>query len=299
MKNIFVLGSLNTDLVIKSPRMPKSGETITGSDFKINFGGKGANQAVAIAKLGGSVFMGGAVGNDAFGKEMLNSLKLQNVNIDNIRIAETNTGTAVITVVNGDNRIILDSGANATLTLDDTQKLLSNAKPNDIFITQLENPIEVVGESLKIAKKKGLFVILNPAPANNSIKKYLSFVDLIIPNETELELLTGSNSIETGAKCLNVPEVLVTLGGKGQYYYSKNKQFTNNSIKVNVVDTTAAGDTFCGALAYQLSNNASIESAIKFAGNVASVACTKFGAQNSIPTKKEVEDFLNVYNYRK
>lgn len=296
MKNVFVLGSLNTDLVIKSPYMPKSGETLTGSDFKINFGGKGANQAVACGKMGAKVYMGGVVGNDVFGKNMLDNLKSFNVNTDNIRTAQTNTGTAVIIVIEGDNRIILDGGANSRLTIEDTKALLKNANEGDIFIAQLENPIDVVGESLKLAKEKGLFVILNPAPANKNIKKYLPYVDLFIPNESELELFTTSGSTKDRVKELNLPNVLVTLGGKGQYYYSKEKEFTNGTIKIKPVDTTAAGDTFCGALAYKLSIGEEIEKAVNFAGVVASLTCTKEGAQNSIPTIDQVNEFIENLN---
>ncbi len=294
MKNIFILGSLNTDLVIKSPYMPKNGETLTGNGFKINFGGKGANQATAAGKLGAKVFMGGVVGNDSFGTDMLSNLKAQNVNVDNIRTANTNSGTAVIIVVDGDNRIILDGGANNELTLSDAETLLQHATEGDIFITQLENPIEVIGEAMKLAKQKGLFVILNPAPANKAIGKYLNYVDLFIPNESELELFTKScGTIEERAKMLNVPEVIVTLGGKGQYYYSENKQFIKQTIKVKVVDTTAAGDTFCGSLAYKLSLGEDIEKAVEFAGIVASIACTKEGAQCSIPTLDQVNSFIS------
>ncbi len=292
MKNIYIFGSLNTDLVIRSGYMPVSGETMHGQGFEINFGGKGANQAAAAGKLGANVYMGGLVGNDSFGADMINNLKNQGVNVDNVRVVEGSSGVAVIIVIDGDNRIILDGGANAKVTINDVEKLLETAKAGDIFMTQLENPIDVIGDALKLAKERGLYVILNPAPANKDIAKYCEYVDLIIPNESESRLLTGESDYVKSAEKLPCKEVIVTLGGKGQYYHSADKKFVSNCKSVKVVDTTAAGDTFCGALAYQLSLGVEIETAMQFAGSAASLACTKRGAQQSIPNLEDVNNFI-------
>ena len=189
MKKIFVVGSINTDLVISSPYMPESGETLTGSNFFTAHGGKGANQAVAAARLGGNVVMCGCVGNDSFGVDALKSLQKEGIDVSHIRKIEgVSTGTAVIIVINGDNRIILDKGANAYLSKADIDGVLIDAQEGDIYLIQLENPIEIIGYGLMKAKEKGLKVILNPAPANKEIEKYLQFCDIITPNETELEL---------------------------------------------------------------------------------------------------------------
>lgn len=293
MKNIYILGSLNTDLVIKSPYMPISGETITGSDFMTNYGGKGANQAVACGKLGGNVYMAGAVGDDVFGKAMLKNLKKYKVNSENIRICKgTPSGTAVIIIVDGDNRIILDKGANGEVTFDDVDKLLENAKEGDIFLTQLENPIDIIGYGLKQAKKKGLFTILNPAPYNKACEEYFPFVDMITPNRSELKLFSGSDDLDESCEMMmkkGICEVVVTLGSRGYCYFSHGISSYGECIKVKVVDTTAAGDTFCGALAVELSRGEKIEKALRFASVAASLAVTKRGAQISIPKREAVE----------
>ena len=189
MKNIYTLGSLNMDLCIESPYMPAKGETIIGGNFLTNGGGKGANQATAASKLGGNVFMCGAVGDDDFGKTLKSNLSNAGVNVDCVKtVTGVSTGIAVIILSQGDNRIILDKGANACITESDVDKFLSTAKQGDIFLTQLENPIEVIGYGLKKAKEKGLFTVLNPAPATVEIMPYLMWVDLITPNETEMQI---------------------------------------------------------------------------------------------------------------
>lgn len=284
MKKIFVVGSLNTDLVIETPRMPKSGETLTGGGFFMAHGGKGANQAVAAARLGGKVVACGCVGNDEFGKSAVAALKADGINVDNVRTVEGfASGTAVIIIENGDNRIILDKGANACLSKNDIDKALETAREGDIYLTQLENPIEVIGYGLKAAKQKGLFVILNPAPANAEIVPYLKYCDVITPNETETELLGGEKELLKQTKTL-----LVTLGGKGFKIVSENGEKHYPCIKVIAVDTTAAGDTLCGGLAAGLASGNSLENAALFGSKAASIACTKKGAQQSIPTLKEV-----------
>ena len=285
MKKIFIVGSVNTDLVITAPHMPEAGETIAGSDFFTARGGKGANQAVAAARLGGKVFMCGRVGSDLFGQEALSALKAESIDVKNVRAVDDRpTGTAVIVITDGNNRIILDKGANACLSERDIDDFLQNAMPGDIFLTQQENPISVVGYGLKRAKEKGLFVILNPAPADTGILPYLSYCDLIVPNETEAEILGGKELL-----LKKVPVVLTTLGEKGFEIATKDYAKAYPCIKITPVDTTAAGDTLCGGLAVKLAEGATIEQAALFGSMAASVACTKKGAQPSIPTRKEIE----------
>lgn len=288
MKRIFVVGSLNSDLVIHAPYMPVGGETLMGSDFETNNGGKGANQACACAKLGGEVYMCGCVGNDAFGQGLIDSLSLDGVHTDFIRkVDKTPTGVAVIVVTKGENRIILDSGANGFLDKSDIDKMLEFAKEGDIYLTQLENPISVVGYGLKKAKEKGLLVILNPAPANAGIKEYLQYVDIIVPNETEREILGGIQ----GLSGYGIKTIITTLGGKGYEIYTQGKAKAYPCIDVKVVDTTAAGDTACGGLCVGLSMGNSLEDAIAFGSKAASIACTRNGAQKSVPTRDEVLDY--------
>ena len=289
MSKIFIVGSINTDLVITSPYMPESGETLTGSNFFTAHGGKGANQAVAAARLGGNVVMCGCVGNDSFGVDALKSLQKEGIDVSHIRKIEgVSTGTAVIIVINGDNRIILDKGANAYLSKADIDGVLIDAQEGDIYLTQLENPIEIIGYGLMKAKEKGLKVILNPAPANKEIEKYLQFCDIITPNETELELLGGKEEL-----LKIVPTVVTTLGGRGYEITDKNGSKVYPCIKIEPVDTTAAGDTLCGGMAMGLAKGELLADAVKFGSMAASIACTKMGAQPSIPTKEEVENFTS------
>ena len=288
MKKIFVVGSLNSDLVIHAPYMPVGGETLMGSDFATNNGGKGANQACACAKLGGDIYMCGCVGNDAFGEGLIDSLSKDGVHTDYIRkIDGVPTGVAVIVVTKGENRIILDSGANAHLTEKDIDLMLEKATQGDIYLTQLENPISVIGYGLRRAKEKGLFVVLNPAPANVEIKEYLQYVDLITPNETELEILGGIDELSS----YGIKTIITTLGSKGYEIYTQGEAKRYSCIKVDVVDTTAAGDTASGGLCAMLSKGESLESAMAFGSRAASIACSRHGAQKSIPKLEEVSEW--------
>lgn len=284
MKNIYVVGSINTDLVIKAPYMPVSGETLTGEGFFMAHGGKGANQAVAAARLGGHVIMCGCVGDDDFGKAALEAFKADGIDTQYIRVVNnTPSGTAMIIVVDGDNRIILDKGANGCLTQQDIDNALEKAQEGDIYLTQLENPIEIIGYGLKRAKEKGMYVILNPAPANKEIAPYLGYCDLITPNETEVDLLGGREKLLE-----KVGTLLVTLGGDGFEIITRENTRKYPCMKITPVDTTAAGDTLCGGLIATLAEGKPLEEAAKFGSKAASIACTKKGAQPSIPTRKEV-----------
>lgn len=288
MKKIFIVGSLNMDLVINSPYMPKAGETITGSNFMTNGGGKGANQATACGKLGGNAFMCGVVGDDSFGDTLINNLKSSGVDTTFIRKQENvSTGIAVIVVAEGDNRIILDKGANALLTEKDIDAALSRAEAGDIYLTQLENPIDIIGYGLKKAKSLGLYTILNPAPANVDIAEYFAYVDLITPNETECKIFGGKeNLFKKGIKT-----VITTLGSKGYEIATENSSAIYPCLKVKAVDTTAAGDTLCGGLSVGLAEGKSLKESIAFGSKAASIACTRRGAQQSVPTRKEVTEY--------
>ena len=287
MRNIYIVGSINTDLVINAPYMPKAGETLTGNGFFTAHGGKGANQAVAAARLGGKVIMCGCVGDDSFGKEALASLQADGIDVSHIRVVENApTGTAVIIVVDGDNRIILDKGANACLSKADIDECLANANAGDIYLTQLENPIEIIGYGLQRAKEKGMFVILNPAPANSEVQPYLQYCDLITPNETETDLLGGVEKLLTQTKTL-----LITLGSKGFAIVTNDSREEYPCIKVKAVDTTAAGDTLCGGLVARFASGCALVDSAKFGSKAASIACTRKGAQPSIPCQAEVEAF--------
>lgn len=288
MKRIFVIGSINTDLVIHAPYIPQKGETLTGGGFFTAHGGKGANQAVAAARAGGQVIMCACVGADSFGEAAVNALKKEGIDVSFIRaVPDTPTGTAVILVVDGDNRIVLDRGANACLTRQDVDAALSSAECGDVLLAQLENPPEIVGYALKSAREKGMYVVLNPAPANREIMPYLNACDLVIPNETEAEILGGREPLAE-----KIQELIVTVGGDGFELYHRGKKKQYPCIDVKVVDTTAAGDTFCGSLCARLASGEGVEEAAKYGGAAASLACTRKGAQPSIPTASETEEFL-------
>ena len=292
MKHIYLFGSLNADLTIRAPYLPEAGETLTGSDFMLTAGGKGANQAYAAANLGGKVSMAGCVGQDPFGEMLLESLKKAGADVTRVRKIDRNTGVAVITVIDGDNRIILDRGANDEACAADVDALLSDAR-DGIFMTQLETPMPVVRYALAQAKKRGLYTLLNPAPAVDEARKLVPFADLITPNETELKLLTGESDVERGCKKLldmGAGAVLATLGKLGSFYCGRDGTAKIDLVEVGkTVDTTAAGDTYCGALAVKLAEGARIVEAAKFASLCSGITVTRRGAQVSIPTRAEVE----------
>ena len=286
MSDVYILGSLNMDLAIESDRAPFEGETIAGKNFRTCPGGKGLNQAIAASKLGAHVKMLGAIGNDSFGKEMKEALIINKVDVTHIKtIDNVSSGIAIIQLINKDNRIILDLGANLNLAKKDVDSFLKTAKQDDIFLTQLENDVDIVGYALKTAKSKGMTTILNPAPANKKIVKYLQFVDIITPNETECDSL-GED------KVLSANHVIKTLGKHGYKYISKDTEFSQEPIKVDVVDTTGAGDAFSGALAYILSIDKALnKKALDFASKAASISVTRKGTSVASPTLDEVINF--------
>ncbi|WP_157151989.1 ribokinase [Brachyspira sp. SAP_772] len=283
-KNILVIGSINKDLVINTPRFPKEGETILGNNFSTSNGGKGANQACAIGKLGGKVGMLGAIGNDNFGKDLSNALSSNNVNIDNLLIKDNiSTGIAVITVTeDGANHIIVAQGANALITKDDIKEDVISSF--DIIVMQLEIPLEIAKYAAATAKKLGKTVVLNPSPAVKLDREFLSCVDILIPNETEIDIIGGIDYVlECGVK-----NIILTLGADGCDFITKKERKHFNAYKVNVVDTTAAGDSFLGGVVRMIADDKTMEEAIEFATKVSNITVTRKGAIDSIPTYNEV-----------
>jgi ribokinase len=301
MSNIIVVGSLNADLVVRTPRFPQPGETISGEDLLIIPGGKGANQAVAAARQGTSTAMVGRVGNDSFGPTLIENLKRNDVNTSHVQTdAQAATGTAIIVVdANGQNSIVLSPGGNGRVTPADIDNVpFGNYK---LLLLQLEIPVEAVLAAARRAKEMGLRVLLNPAPARSLPVELLSLPDILVPNESELSLLTDQPvndiaSAENAAKTLlgrGVQHVVVTLGANGALIVSKEPTKHIPSFKVDVVDTTAAGDAFIGGFASALLQNKSMEEAVRYGCACGALAATEFGAQPSLPTKEDVDKFLN------
>jgi len=297
MLDILVVGSLNMDLVVRVPRFPAPGETISGGDLVLIPGGKGANQAVAAARLGANVAMLGRVGSDVFGQGLLENLAQNRVDVSRVRCDAAATGTATIIVdAHGQNSIVLSPGANGKVTPHDVIDL----PDANILLLQFEIPSETVLSTAQQAREKGMRVIVNPAPAREMDKTLLKSVDVLVPNETELSLLTGATvtdiaSAEAAARMLMMQGagmVIVTRGEHGSLAVTKSGHYMIPSFKMNVVDTTAAGDAFIGGLAVSLVENKPFNEALTYANACGALATTKFGAQPSLPTKDEVGEFL-------
>lgn len=294
---ITVIGSANADLVIHSAKMPELGETINGNNFQINAGGKGLNQAVAIAKLGGNVSFLGAVGNDANGRTLIDTLAENGVSYKGITTENIPTGIAMITVVNGNNCIILDAGANYALTPEIVEQHADIIAESDFCVMQLEIPLESVVKVCEIASQNNTKVILNPAPFQPLPDALFSQVEYLIPNEHEAQDLTGiyPDSEENCKKAIQVlqekgiPNIIITLGERGCVYNNGKEIVFYPAKETNVVDTTSAGDCFIGALVTKLSQDESLESAIKYATKASAIAVSREGASKSIPYANEIE----------
>lgn len=292
------------DFVVEVDKAPVTGETLLGKSFTLVPGGKGANQAYAIGKLGTNVSMLGAVGNDNYGQQLLSNLNSVHVDTSSVQMLEgVPTGCAFITVdQTGDNSIIVISGANEKITesmIYEHEALIDAA---DIIVLQLEIPVNVVTLVAKLAHQKGKLVILDPAPAIPNISdELLSVTDIMKPNETEIQILTGKEihsqeDLLEGANLLlskGARMVIVTLGGKGSLLVTKEKTASFQALPVKAIDTTAAGDSFTAALAVSLAEGKEIEDAIRYAHLVSSIVVTKKGAQTSIPDQAEITKFLN------
>lgn len=301
-EGVLVVGSANMDLVVTSERFPNPGETVFGKNFAMFPGGKGANQAVSCAKLGGLTYFLGKMGNDDFQSSLIRSLNESGVNISDVLIENgAQTGVALISVDgSGENEIIVISGTNMRFTTNDLLKKQEYFSKVKVVLSQLEIPIQTVTLAAQLAKQNGAIFILNPAPAAQLSDELFSFIDYLTPNESELEILSGINivdksSAEKASRVLlqkGLKNVLVTLGEKGSLLVNNNSVKHFETYKVKAVDTTAAGDSFNGALAYSLSIGKSIEQAIHFASYAAAISVTRMGAQTSMPTLKEVESLL-------
>lgn len=299
MKEILVIGSSNTDMVIKTEKLPSPGETILGGTFLLNPGGKGANQAVAATRLGGKVTFVGKRGNDLFGNQTVGLLMREGIDTEFfIKDPELPSGVALITVdSNGENMIVVALGANANLQPEDLPEEIFDSSRYAILLIQLEIPITTVEYAIKKAKEKGIKAILNPAPAQPLSDEILKNVWALTPNEIEAEALTGVSISDTktcsrAAAVLRnkgVRNVIVTLGEGGAFVSSDSYSGPIPGIKVDAVDTTAAGDVFNGALAVALAEGKELPEAVKFANKAASISVTRLGAQASAPFRHELD----------
>jgi len=299
---IAVVGSLNMDLVVRVPHMPIPGETVIGSDFRTIPGGKGANQAVAAARLGAEVTMIGRVGDDDFGRAQLRNLGELGIDTTHVLVdPEAATGIALITLdASGQNSIVLAPGANMRLTKEDINAAQGAIIQSDVLVLQLESPLEVVTYAIDIAHAEGVKVILNPAPARPLPKETLARLDYLIPNESETALMTGLevadlDSAKEAAERLRdegVGTVILTLGARGAFLSSAEESTHIPGYEVEVVDTTAAGDAFVGGLAVALAQGQNLAEAVRYANAAGALAVTRLGAQPSLPTRQEVEEFM-------
>jgi ribokinase len=298
VKKILVVGSSNTDMVIKTTNFPDPGETILGERFLMNAGGKGANQAVAAARLGGLVTFVGKIGDDIFGKQAILQLENEGINVDFVAIDPENpSGVAIITVdKNGENSIVVALGANGTLNSADFDIAIEELEDSEFVLMQLEIPIPTVEYIARIANQKQKKVVLNPAPAVKFSDELLKNLYIITPNETEAEILTGikvtdEQSAMKAATRLNekgVEIVIITMGSAGAFLLVSGKSEMIKTSKVDAVDTTAAGDTFNGALVVALSEGKTIQESIVFANKAAAISVTRVGAQSSVPLRNEI-----------
>ena len=297
---ILVVGSANTDMVISAEHFPLPGETMMGHGFMTNHGGKGANQTVAAARLEGNTAFIGKVGDDQFGHSTIEMMKGEGIDVSGLTVtSEQASGVALITTVpSGENSIIVDSGANGLLRPEDitnAEKLFEDA---GIVLMQLETPIDTLTEAAAMAKKHGAYVVLNPAPAPKEPLpvELLKNVDLLIPNETEAAYISGVNiagdedlpAAMNEIQKLGVKDVIITVGSRGVCARIDGEMVTVPAFKVKAIDTTAAGDTFCGALCVALSNGKPLVEAIRFGCKASSISVTRRGAQMSMPRLEEI-----------
>ncbi len=299
VNKVIVLGSLNVDTILKIKRFPNPGETLESLEKNSAAGGKGANQAVAAVRSGAQTTMIGQIGDDDLGKFMLKSLKKDQINVSPVTINKSiGTGTATVLLdENGQNCILVYGGANQEIGQEDIKKISNNIQNSDFLISQFETPQSATKTAFKIAKENNVTTILNPAPASKIDSDLLALTDLIVPNETESAVLTGikitdeKSMIETAKTFskMGIDNLIITIGDRGVFYSTKKDHELISAYHVKAVDTTAAGDTFIGALSSQLKKDFSnIKSAISFAQCASSIAVQRLGAQPSIPTLSEI-----------
>ena len=295
---ILVIGSSNTDMTIKGERLPVPGETVTGGIFYMGPGGKGANQAVAAQRMGGEVTFICKVGNDIFGDNALEGYKKEGIDISHVMRSSLASGTALILVdESGENCISVASGANGDITPADIDSVADVIRSAGFLILQLEIPVESVLRAAKIAHEAGVYVILNPAPACELPTELFKYIDLMTPNRTEAQTLSGCPVTDDASlaaaveklRSYGVKDFVVTLGSKGSLVFKGGKSEMIPSLKVKAVDATAAGDTFCGALCVGLSEGLDLTEAAKFATKASAITVQRMGAQASIPTRDEIK----------
>lgn len=302
--HVLVVGSLNMDLVVRMPQIPRPGETLLGGVFKTFPGGKGANQAVAAARLGARVTMIGCVGSDTFGCEMRDTLASEGIDISHVRVhSDMATGVALIQVDDrGQNSIAVASGANFQLTREDVESTIRAIREFDVLVMPLETPMETIHTAAQMASQRGATVLLNPAPAQVLDRSLLELVDVLIPNEYEAAIMTGLPALnsdvdtrEAAGKllALGTRKLIITRGSQGAVLFEKNTELNISAFPVHVVDTTAAGDCFVGALAVALCEDKPLLAAAEFASAAAAISVTKDGAQPSLPRREQVIEFLN------
>ncbi len=303
---VVIVGSYNTDLTIKTNRIPQPGETVVGGKFSMNAGGKGANQAVAAARAGAQVWFVGRVGNDDLGNEAIKHLRGEGINCDFItRDPQEPTGTAFIIVdERGENCIVVASGANMRLLPGAIAEAASIIAAADVLVLQLESPLETVEAAARLAVAHGTRVLLNPAPARLLAQNLLQHLSLITPNALEVEMLTGvavtdENSMKAAADhlmALGVSSVLITLGSGGVFLADHSTRMHLPAFRVPAVDSTAAGDVFSGSLSAFLRPTRSLQEAARMACAAAALSVTKIGAMNSAPHLHEIQNFLQQHN---
>ncbi|MGE6180845.1 ribokinase [Aeromonas salmonicida] len=302
MNRLVVLGSVNADHVLRVPHFPRPGETLTGHSYQVVPGGKGANQAVAAARLGAPVSFIARIGDDAIGQQMRQGFEQDGIDVSAVELDETlPTGIAIIYVSDeGENSIGISAEANGALSPAMVKRHEAMIADAHTLLLQLEVPLESVFEAAKLARSHGTRVVLNPAPAQPLSSELLALVDLITPNQTEAELLTGVKVSDEASAALaadhfhqmGISDVMITLGSQGVYCSNARQQQLIPGFRVEAVDTTAAGDTFNGALLAAELAGADFNAAVRFAHGAAALSVTKFGAQSSIPSKVEVDAFL-------
>jgi len=301
---IAVVGSLNMDLIARVPHLPRPGETVIARDFHTAPGGKGANQAVAAAKLGASVAMIGRVGGDTYGNVLLNNLRQAGVEVEHVIVdPEAVTGMALITLDDaGQNTITVVSGANMRLSTEDIDAAEGIIRSSQVLLLQLESPLPVVRHAVASAWRHGITVVLNPAPARPLPQEILERADYLIPNESEASLLSGVevtdlSTAQAAARKLHqqgAKSVVLTLGEKGAFLADGKVEAHIPGFRVEVVDTTAAGDAFVAAFAVALASGQELKEAVRFANGAGALTVTKLGAQPSLPTYQEVATLLTV-----
>ncbi|MFQ2105991.1 ribokinase [Aeromonas rivipollensis] len=302
MNRLVVLGSVNADHVLRVPHFPRPGETLTGHSYQVVPGGKGANQAVAAARLGAAVSFIARIGDDAIGRQMKTGFANDGIDVSAVELDDKlPTGIAIIYVSDeGENSIGLSTEANGALDIAMVKRHEAMIAGAHTLLLQLEVPLESVFEAAKLARSHGTRVVLNPAPAQPLSADLLALVDLITPNQTEAELLTGvkvtgeASAAQASARFhqMGIADVMITLGSQGVYCSNGQQQALIPGFRVEAVDTTAAGDTFNGALLAAELAGADFHSAVRFAHGAAALSVTRFGAQSSIPGKQEVDTFL-------